>query len=511
MRVVARRGVFAFKLYISFLILIAGCGGGGGSGNGSSSGDGNGSGSGGLGKVPTIVSKPNPVSIENRRPGISDWQITRSAKNHEIEGYASATSVNRGDQIKLFVNTIAPSYSIEIYRMGWYGGAGGRLLLGPVWRKGRSQPIPAPDPVTGLLECNWTDPFVLTTSNPADTSDWVSGVYLAKLTAIPNGSQSYIIFVVRDDSRASDFLFQSSVNTYQAYNAWGGKSLYSFNSTSGIAAVKVSFNRPYSSDLGAGEFLEFEYNMLRFLEREGDDVSYSTDIDTHQKGALLLSHHAFLVVGHGEYWSWEMRQNVTNARDSGVSLGFFSANTCYWQIRIEPSTVDRTINRNIVEYREAYKDPAASNPATYYLVTTRWRDPHVTSPGRPEASLIGVTYGTPIPTDSDIVIADTNSPLFTGTGLRMGYHLTGLLGGEADRVVDSSPPDTVLLAHSPYAFQDQIQYSDMTYYIAPSGAIVFAAGTFHWSWGLDDYMHADLVSDAAQQLTRNLLAYFVGG
>jgi len=121
---------------------------------------------------------------------------------------------------------------------------------------------PDPDPTTGIVECHWTNPYTLTIPNSSDPTDWTSGVYVAKLTAASSGKQSYIIFVVRDDARYSDFLYQMSVSTYQAYNNWGGKSLYGWNSPSG-AAVKVSFDRPYAMGnqaisapaVGSGEFL----------------------------------------------------------------------------------------------------------------------------------------------------------------------------------------------------------------------------------------------------------------
>src|SRR5438105_15702240 len=199
--------------------------------------------------------------------------------------------------------------------MGWYGGAGARQVMGAVMRAGVKQTIPTPDPVMGLVECHWTNPYTLTIpNNTSDPTDWMSGIYLAKLTAGTSGKQSYIIFVVRDDARTSDLLFQSSVTTYQAYNSWGGRSLY--YSDNGVRPCKVSFNRPYTlgpqptsaAGVGAGEFLTnlqpdyeteaggWEYNMVRFLEREGYDVSYCTDLDTHENGHLLLAHKGYLSV-----------------------------------------------------------------------------------------------------------------------------------------------------------------------------------------------------------------------
>src|SRR5262249_19986246 len=146
----------------------------------------------------------------------------------------------------LFVSTIDASYQIRVFRMGWYGGAGAREVMSPVIGAGAVQPMPIPDPVTGLIECNWTNPYFLTIPNdPSDPTNWCSGVYLAQLTGLQSGKQSYIIFVVRDNSRHSTYLFQCSVTTYQAYNNWGGASLYLFNSPNG-KADKVSFNRPYA-------------------------------------------------------------------------------------------------------------------------------------------------------------------------------------------------------------------------------------------------------------------------
>ena len=158
----------------------------------------------------------NPIQRENARPGTPDWRLTKPALRHEIEGYASHTSVDRGTRIGFYIHTQDPSYSIAIYRMGWYGGDGARLVHGPVIRQGVSQPMPSGDPHTGLIECSWNDPYVIAVEGQADQEEWVSGMYLAKLTAGTSGAQAYIIFVIRDETRPSDFLFQSSVTTYQA-------------------------------------------------------------------------------------------------------------------------------------------------------------------------------------------------------------------------------------------------------------------------------------------------------
>ena len=389
---------------------------------------------------------------------------------------------------------------------------------------GTAQRTPTPDPTTGLIECRWKNSYRLNVPYL-----WVSGFYLAKLTASQSGKQSYVIFVVRDYARPSDFLFQSSVTTYEGYNNWGGKSLYRFNSN-GEAAVKVSFNRPYGPGqnpatavgAGAGEFLNtmapadensgaaWEYNMVRFLEREGYDVTYVTDVDTHENGGLLLKHKAFLSVGHDEYWTWQMRTNVEAARDHGVNLGFFSSNTCYWQARLEPSVISGAADRTMVAYKYAAltQDPYAKSANQAYLTTTQWRAHPV---DKPEDSMIGVRY-LYNPVNGDIVVADAANWILTYTGLQNGSLLPGLFGYEVDGVGAHTPLNTFVVAHSP--LRDGTRSSDMTVYMAPSGAVVFATGSMQWSWGLDDYnapsIRPSVFSFAAQQITRNVLSRFSG-
>lgn len=493
----------------------------------------------------------NPIQQENAKAGTQAWQLFLPATNHEIEGYASLTSVNRGGQISLFVNTLDPAYRIEVFRMGWYGGLGARQVAGPIVLPGAAQIIPAADPANGfLIECNWTNPYVLKVpNNPSDPTDWASGVYLAKLTGSSSGRQSYIVFAVRDDARSSDFLYQSSVTTFQAYNSWGGYGLYGHSPSlcSIPAGQKVSFNRPYERTsgypgaefyIGAGEMFTYhlaytssycdpparghsaaawECNMVRFLEREGYDVTYCTDVDVHQNSSLVFGHKGFLSVGHDEYWSLEMRNNVEAARDGGVNLGFFSANTCYWQIRFEPSTINGLPDRTMVCYRDPNIDPlGATNP----LVTVQWRYAPV---NRPENTMIGVMYAE-WPLDDALLVTNTSHWVFGGTGLHDGDSIGNLVGYEADQVRPGGPAGLQILAQSPTP-DDVVQsdsaqkYSNMTLYTASSGSRVFATGSMQWAWGLDDYnanatlgpvLRTSRLSGSAQQITRNVLDNFRG-
>ncbi|MCU1260338.1 MAG: hypothetical protein JWO80_3223 [Bryobacterales bacterium] len=465
----------------------------------------------------------NPIQTENANPGTTAWQLSNPALNREIEGYASLTSVPVGGQIRFFVSTSAPTYTLEVFRMGWYGGSGGRQMINAVTLTGVNQTIPSADPTTGLIECNWVNPYVLTIPN-----SWISGIYLTKLTASGSNKQSYSLFVVREDGRPSTYLYQQSASTFEAYNNWpgpsvGGKSLYSFNSPSGEAR-KVSFNRPYFIDsnsvyanqVGSMFFLRWEYNMVRWLEMQGYDVTYCDNIAVHENANLITTHKAFLSVGHDEYWSWQMRANVEAARDQGVGLGFFSSNTCYWQIRLESSPINGVADRTIVGYKDhaSAEDPMSS---TCY-VTSRWRE----NPCKPsEEVLLGVEYiedgvGCPLTSQClDVVIADASSWALAGSGLSNGSHLVGLGGYEVDGMLaGNSPAGTAVIGHSPIpvnnADASHYPFMDMTSYTASSGATVFATGTMQWPWGLDDFNAPSerpvVSSAAAQKITQNVLA-----
>ena len=480
----------------------------------------------------------NVITDENLIPGTANWELANPAESREIEGYASRTSVNRGESIDLFVNTSAATYRVDVFRMGWYQGLGARAVFSSANIPGIIQQISQPDS-HGMVNNDWINPVTLVTAHTSG-QPWVSGVYLAKLTESVANKQSYIIFVVRDDAREADIAFQLPVTTYQAYNFWGGKSSYDWGSggtepwgaTSGNAASKLSFNRPYAGStnpvvaygIGAGEFLAnvqpvaqgypissagWDYNMVRWLEKEGYDVSYITNIDTHQSPELLHNFKVFLSVGHDEYWSRQMRDNLESKLDSGLNLGFFSANTIYWQVRFEADPISGDADRVMVIYKNQNEDPIANDgdPGNDTFTTVLWRDPIV---GKSEDALIGVRYFVDR-VDSDIVVSHANHPFFDNTGLNNGDRLFGLLGYEVDGRAGNEPSNTITLAAS----QVGNMVSHMTVYTAPSGATVFATGSMQWNWGLDDFgspnARTSRLNPDAQQITHNVLKAFGAG
>jgi hypothetical protein len=455
------------------------------------------------------------VAVENAKAGTSDWQLTHPANmwgsgstdpntyaNVEIQGYASRTSVNQAETINFYIRTINTNpYNMSIYRIGWYNGLGGRLMLGPITLPGVVQPMPQP-PVfqpagSGLVECNWSVSYSLTIP-----TDWVSGYYLVKLSLPSPQAESYIVFVVRDDARNSPILAQASFATYAAYNEWGGSSLYTLYAGQ-KTGYKVSFNRPFWPNFGAGNFLSlyggvgYEINMVRWLERQGYDVTYATDLDSHENPSLLLSHKVYLIGAHDEYWSWNMRDTVEGGRDAGVYLAFLGANASYWQVRFEPSSTGDP-DRTMVGYKEL---AAMDHPSDPRYTTTLWRNI------RPEAAMIGVEYnGVSYTTPGNIVITNAAHWLFRGTGLSNGDILPNILGYETDSIDSNSPVGTVDLAHSPFPSGAPQVYADMSIYTAASGANVFATGSVWWSLGLDSYGPSPGAVPGVQQITANFLA-----
>ena len=454
----------------------------------------------------TVVAAP-PTTAENARPGTHEWRLRDEAKNNEIAGYASATSINRGESINFYVSTGDAMFTLDLFRMGWYGGLGGRRMLATQTLVGEKQAECPLDKDTRMVQCRWHKSYTLTVPSDPDHSQWASGYYLAKLTGTGSGKQSYIIFVFRDDTRPSEVLMQAAVTTYQAYNPWGGTSLYSKP-----RAVKVSFDRPYARGAGVGDFFYWEYSMLRFLEREGYDVTYSTNIDTHMHRPAS-EHKLFLVAGHDEYWSWEMRDHVEAARDSGMNIAFFAANISYWQIRLEDGP-DGTPNRVQVCYKhpKPYKDPYAEHTdSTRFFTTTYFRRAPVR---RPESTLVGVMHQDGDPADTDYKIVDPDSWVFEKTGLKTGDVLKGVVGYETDAIARSSPANVHVVAHSEFMVQRKkglvLKTADAVTYVADSGATVFAAGSLQWAWGLDQPgqaqpFHPNRSSEAVMQITRNVI------
>ena len=468
----------------------------------------------------------NPIYLENQKPGTTNWQVPNQETNDDIAGYAVATSVNKGGSLDIKVSLAqAGNFTIDVYRLGYYGGLGGRLMVSSGSLAGNTQPACSYDSTTGLVQCNnWSTSYTV-----AVGSNWTTGLYTAKLTNQTTGTQSQVWFVVRDDSSKSDVLFQSSFTTYLAYNSTGGYSLYGYNSTNGQKAVKVSYDRPFS--MTTVEWYHYnlmtswERNMARWMESQGYDISYVTNMDIESNPQLLKQHKAFLSVGHDEYWSTSERNAVEQARDASppVNLGFFCGNSAYWRVRFENSSTGVS-NRVMTCYKDD-TDPVSP--------TNKWRSQ---STNRPENSLLGVmyigdrddlyytwgkadgsqnTYG-----GYDFVVSNSSDPYYANTGLNNGDKLTQLVGFEFDAVINNgfSPTGLITLSQSAVNPDDtdtdlpsgtNTQISNASRYTAASGAKVFATGSIQWVWGVDsDHVNPSKEDIRVKQIAVNVLSSF---
>jgi hypothetical protein len=480
----------------------------------------------------------NPIAVENARPGTPGWGLSHPSLDHEVEGYLAEVSADPGDTLQLHASSASPSLDIEVYRLGWYGGVGARRLLALHGVPGGPRTVPRQRGEDGLIACSWP-----VTARVPVGADWVTGAYLLRLTGRADGMQTFVPFVLREPrtgpgapgrSHAAPLLFQFSVTTWQAYNNWGGKSLYDFNSDGGARAIRVGFDRPYASSpaaapgVGAGELLTvthgphaggWEYPFLRWLERYGYDVAYATDLDVSSGREPAPGRRAALLVGHDEYWSRTMRDRWEESRDRGVHLGVFSSNTGYWQIRLEAGP-DGADDRVMFCTKEAERDPVYDTERDADL-TVRFRNLH---PPRPEVALLGMML-------SGADVDGAFQPLqerrahwvFEGTRFRQrgALPVAHLLGYEVDRTFadDSaygrfSPPGLVTLARARLrTTEGDSVTAETTVYTARSGAIVFAAGTNQWAWGLDDWgapaLRPPTADPDVDRITRNVLEAFL--
>jgi len=454
------------------------------------------------------------IRNENAKPGTRDWMLIKTGIDPAtkfrcpwIEGYASHVSVRAGDTIQLMVSTNpASSFKVDVYRLGYYDGAGGRHLteLGPF--DGATQPDPPVGPKR-LRDCQWPAAAELTVGD-----DWTSGVYLVKLTTVPEGWQSYVTFVVRDD-RPVDFLFQTSENTWQAYNRWPSNfALYDDGRRPWYwgANVQVSFNRPYARycqifdtplSTGSGEYLLWEFPFAYWLESLGYDVTYTTNLDTHRDPAGLRRAKGFLSVGHDEYWTREMFDNVRAAVEAGVSVGFFSGNSICGRVLFDHDL--RAFERVGVF------GPPGGMRDFEEMKTLEHVPPYANE-------LIGAHSTGPVSGGADWVCTMPEHWIYAGTDMQAGDRIPGLIGWEWHGDPAKIPGLEIVAAAPTQSAPGVLNGGNYTatVYPGPKGNLVFNASTIWWADGLSEppgYVRPKVYTEPqgpdkrVQQITRNVL------
>jgi hypothetical protein len=422
----------------------------------------------------------NPIVAENARPGTTAWQGRLFGG---VELYGTEITAEPGDQIHLHVSTDL-RYRIVVYRLGWYGGAGARQVACvpscATDEQGRVQ-TGADTPATQPARANWPVTDVVQTG-----SEWTSGYYLVEAvlagrSAVPLVGTTYFILRQPPTAPPSQILVHVPVNTWEAYNAWGGRSLYNFTME---RAYRVSFERPF--DHQAATPLWWEIQLVRFLEREGYDASYATDIDTDGNPSSLLQHRLVIVAGHDEYWTLATRDAFESALAAGTNLAFMGSNDAYWNIKYEDG------GQTIFSQKSMY-DP---NPDVT-TKTAMFREI-----GRPECLLVGVQHADirvlDHPLDYTVTSAGASDPWLQGTGFLAGDRIAGVVGREHDTLTGYpgcvKPGETVLFHYDGGAVDLN---GDAIRYTAPSGARVFASGAQEFSWALDSWRSDDTLAPSS--------------
>lgn len=473
---------------------------------------------------------PDLIKAENEREGTLDWQLTYTridpkskctrfggslgGRSTLIEGYVSRASVRPGEKLDFFISTDPPAaFVIDLYRLGYYQGKGGRFVQRLGSFKGRKQETP-PEGEERLRECHWESCTTLEIPK-----DWVSGVYLGKLSALTHRYQSYVIFTVRDD-RPADFLFQCSDNTWQAYNAWPDNYSLYINDRKDkkilCSGVKVSYDRPYGKytqifdnplSQGSGEFLLWEFPLAYWMEQQGYDVTYCSNTDVHDDVKCLTRAKAFLSVGHDEYWSRQQFDNVLAAVQAGVNVAFLSGNTCCFVTPFSPSS-SKMPNRII------------TRAGRYGGIRPKEKEVMIDLPldAPNEATLIGAQTVTPFNGSGDWIVTKPEHWMFEGTKMKKGDRILGLVGWEFHGEPANIPGLEVVAEGPTWTGGDAESHYTATIYPGPKGNFVFNASTIFWAQGLSQPPgHMPPIShhgrphgpDArVQRITRNVLERF---
>lgn len=394
------------------------------------------------------------------------WSIAnkRRAPENLLEAYAGQSSVLPGEIVDLHVSTAASNYTTEAFRIGYYENEGGARVgkQGPF--KGKRHSAAQPDSRSRSTPALWP------VSGQIDTTGWEPGFYLIHVVA--DKYRTEIPLIVRSESAAGKVVYVATATTWQAYNNWGGRSLYSGpNGSFDTRSFEVSFDRPYSLT-GRNKFMIFDIPIIRVVDESDAETAWFTNVDIALDPSLLDGATAVFTSGHDEYWPVPYREAVTKARNEGSNVGIMGANTCYWRVRLKDS--ETGAGRRVVCYKSSALDPVKNSIET----TARWRD----SPkADPENKLVGQLYDA-FPAAGPLEIRDPNFWMFADTGVKKGDKFAGLLGPETDRLypLESTPRPIQVAALSDTTCRGIATWSTMTYYTTKSGAGVLATGTMAW-------------------------------
>ena len=495
-----RRGTRTAAPVAALLALLgAGCGGGA---EGTAGDDGPGG-----SESPTVGAGPDlrdggrgpGGGTRTLRPrGSEAWRLARPAHPGVIDAYTTRASAVPGEPIGLKVSTRSASYRVSVYRIGAYRGGSGHRVYRSEVLPGRVQAGARFAPYSlRTVVAPWKRSLTI------DTDGWEPGVYVLKLRT-RSGAETQAPYVVSSTSAEGRVALVAPVTTWQAYNTWGGYSLYQ-GPDGDQRSFAVSFDRPYHLAPGANDFRSALLPVVVRAERLRIPLAYFANVDLDARPGRLVGAHGYLSVGHDEYWTLGMRKAVLRARASGTNLGFLGANTMYWRVRLERE------QRLLVGYRgDAWADPERTTRPT--TATSRFRDDPAP---KPENAVTGMLYEC-YPVDTDYRVVSPRWWGFRGTRVRHGTVFEGLVGPESDRVYphSSTPRPLQVLSDATFSCRGVVTSTQSVYYTTRSGAGVFNAGTLRWGCALVDDCDRRLgaaTSRFVQVVTDNVLRTFAQG
>ncbi|MGE5436977.1 MAG: N,N-dimethylformamidase beta subunit family domain-containing protein, partial [Syntrophothermus sp.] len=423
-------------------------------------------------------------------------------------GYADNISVAQGETIKFYISTPFPTFNLSIYRVE---GLVDRTFMTTIPNvAGGIQPM---SDTAFMAGCNWNVSTTFTIP-----SDWRPGVYRAEfpVTTYP----SYIYFVVREDNPGSysNILYCLNSDTWQAYNLYGGRSLYNTDSTA--HSDRVSWQRPLVN-YGKGNFYKQEALFLTWAKTNNVRIEVCADYDLDKYLTLASNYDVVVFTGHNEYWSHKKRTQIENYINNGGKVIALSGNICWWQIRYENDY------KTVVCYKNRINDPY--NGVIDSLVTVNWVDPPL---NKPEARFLGSSFaaggfvnnGTTLPASQgygDYAAFNTQHWIYKGTGLNdgdeFGYDTT-IAGNEVDGSqitwvnglpvalpVNQAPANLRILGYTP-AFRianDGIDENGIiSFYRNANGGAVFNGASIDFTYGI-------LYNTVAKKMMNNVMRNFL--
>lgn len=436
---------------------------------------------------PAISSLPavNETIRENKFAGTPNWETpVKPDSPDSLAVFAAPYDAARGDTVRVFINSGFSRVTLHVYRIGWYDGLGAREMLQDSVQIAAKQPACTPA-FPGPVTCPWTESYRFVVD-----ARWRSGIYLIKLTTT-NAVVAAYPFVVRGTGPTPELTVVVPQFSWQAYNTFGGSSLYVTDPSTGYSVPKVSFSRPYAGGLQRIALGGTDARAaVAFLERSGFNINYISDRELADSTVdYTRPSHGYVFLGHDEYWTWNEFNRVQAARDAGLHLAFLGANNAYWNIRLSAEPGTGRADGLITCYKAADRDLDAHGRTE---VTTTF---HSSPLNRPENTLYGIMYmgsrhTSPKP---DYVVnpgtlRGVAKELLTQAGLNPGDSLHLALGVEGDGVnpYGGTPDSLQVLLQTTYVGSGEPTYSNVvSFFQTRSGAGVFAFGNNAWPGFLD--------------------------